>query len=129
MPQPIWISIILLAYGCLTFFVFLLAAIIRIFEITPRKVRVVKNVRSFTDLRKLFIKAALVLFIFSLIFPPLSSIEQLSGETISNFIAFVFFLELTSSIYMVALWFLASSLDKNLEDKCCEAGQNHSVQT
>ena len=116
MPKPIWMSIILIFYSCLSVFILLLSIIIRLFKISPRKPRLVASIKSLIKLKKIFGCAALGLLALSLILPPfIINAEQRTGGEISNFMAFIFFLEWISTIYTAALWFLASSLNKNLE--------------
>ncbi|MHB8181941.1 MAG: hypothetical protein ACYDDR_14155 [Acidithiobacillus ferrivorans] len=116
MPQPIWMSVVLLVYAFLAILVLSLATITRLFKIYPQNTHLITNAKQLIKLKKIFGWATLGLLVLSLILPPfVISAEQRTGGEISNSMAFIFFLEWISTIYMAAFWFLAASLDKNLK--------------
>lgn len=117
MLQPIWMSIVLLVYAFLALLVMSLAILIRLFKLTLNNHHLISYAKQLINLKKIFGWAALGLLALSLILPPLSiSAQQYTGEELSNGMAFIFFLEWISTIYMAAFWFLASSLDRNFKN-------------
>lgn len=111
MPQPIWMSVILLVYASLTILIAFLAIVVRVFKLRPKSTRMVANAQVLINLKKIFGWASIGLFLFQFIYEAaLSGIEPKVSQDIFDFMAWIFFLILASAFYMLALWFLSSSL-------------------
>lgn len=114
MTEPLWMNVILIAYASVTILIAVLAIVVGVFKLRPKSARMIANAQVLMNLKKIFglatISLFLLLFIYSAV---LRGIEPRVGLDIFNFMAWIFFLILTSAFYMLALWFLSSSVARN----------------
>ncbi|MHB1391012.1 MAG: hypothetical protein ACYCXF_07265 [Thermoleophilia bacterium] len=116
MPHPIWLSVIILAYACLTITIAVIAIIIRVFRLRPKSDKMVANAHVLINLKKIFGWTAIGMFLFQFIYDAvLIDAESKLDPDVFNLMAGVFFLILISAFYMLALWFLSKALARNLK--------------